>query len=359
MTIGSEQQTIHKKEEKMDRTRASAVMIMFIVSCLIIAGGKVAEAAPAKTISMGCGPAVAAGYPVGVALSNFLNKRIEGFKLVPVELGTVAALRRVAADEMDMTYSSAFDIVSAYTNTGAFEKQPFKEGTQPYQGIWFWPTVQFMVTRTDTNIHSLDDLKGKKVSLGSPKEGIYNVAKAAFQAMGLTNQWSEKIVEGSDRAQALKDKHVDAVLGVVVGMNTLAGHTMQVELYNELRAVGMSKAQEEIIERTPGISFIKVPAKLFKRNMGMDEIPGFGIMYGWSFARSVDLELVYQFVKNCFENSAKLVELARLFEMFNRDPKGTASLGLKACSIVPIHPGAAKYYREIGIWNPSWIEGKR
>jgi TRAP transporter TAXI family solute receptor len=214
-----------------------------------------------------------------------------------------------------------------------------------------------MVTRTDTDIYTYDDLKGRNVSLGSPKEGLYAFAKAAFEAMGLTDKWTERVVGSSDRPQALKSKNVDAILAVVNAMNTLAGHTMQLELYNKLRALKMSKAQEDIINSTPGIAVARVPASLFKNPMGMDEIPGIGNVYGWSFSPTVDAEIVYQFVKTCFENSGKLIEFARVFEMFSKDPKSTVLIGLNAASKAPVHPGAAKYYKEIGIWDKSWIEG--
>jgi len=215
-----------------------------------------------------------------------------------------------------------------------------------------------MVTRADTNIYTLDDLKGKSVSLGSPKEGLYAFAKAAYDALGLTKEWKEKVVQGNDRAQALKSGNVDAILAVVNAMNTLAGHTMQLELYNKLRALKMTKEQEDIINKTPGISVVMVPSKVFKNDMGMAMLPGIGNVYGWAFAPSVDPEIAYQFVKTCFENAKQVGELARVLEMFSKDPKAMALMGLKSASKAPVHPGAAKYYKEIGIWDNSWIVGK-
>lgn len=346
---------------KMDWKRVFTRIFIILFVGLCLSWGPLTGSAAAKDIqmSMGCGPTVASGYPAGVALSAFLNKRIEGLKLIPIELGTAAAIRRVSAGEMDLTYSNAFDIVASYTNKGAFKKNPLEPGTQPYQGIWFWPVAQFMVTRIDTDIYSLDDLKGRNVSLGSPKEGLYAFAKTGCEALGLTKQWTERVVTSDDRPQALKTKNVDAILACVIGNNTLARHTMQVELYNKLRALKMTKAQEDIINSTPGIAIVMTPAKLFKRDMGMEEIPSIGNVYGWSFAPSADAEMVYQFVKNCFENADKLVELARPFALFSSDPKGTILMGLTACGkVAPVHPGAAKYYKEIGIWDPAWVEGK-
>lgn len=317
--------------------------------------------ASAKTIqlSMGCGPAKAAGYASGVALSAFLNKRNTNVKLIPIELGSTAAARRVAAGEMDLTYSNAFDMVGCYKNTGAFQKAPMKDGTQPYQAIWFWPVIQFMVTRADTDIYTYDDLKGRDISLGGPKEGLYAFGKAAFEAMGLTSQWNEKIVTSSDRPQALRSKTVDAITGVAVAMNTLAGHTMELELYNKLRALKMTKLQEAQIAKIPGIAFMEVPGKLFKNDIGMESIPAIGNAYGWSFSRKVDPEIVYNFVKTCFENAPQLKKLARTFEYFCKDPKQATLAGLKSTAgIVPVHPGAARYYKEINLWDENWIEGK-
>ena len=344
----------------MDRNKSFSFIAVILFAGLLLVFELFTGPASAKAVemSMGCGPSVAAGYPAGVALSNFLNKEIDGLKLVPIELGTAAAIRRMAAGEIDLTYSNAFDLIGTYTNKGAFAKNPLEPGTQPYQGIWFWPISQFMVTRVDTDIYTLDDLKGKNISLGSPKEGLYAFAKEAFNSLGLTEQWTERVITASDRPQTLKSKSVDALLAVVAAMNTLAGHTMEVELYNKLRAVKMSEAQEEIINKTPGITIIYVSMKLFKEDMGVPEVPAISNMYGWSFAPSADPEMVYRFVKACFENAQKLAELARVFEMFSQDPKGTVIKGLTSASTTPVHPGAARYYKEIGIWDNSWIEGK-
>lgn len=339
--------------------KKGSTQIAVIFFAVLLFGTFAGTAAAEVQMSMGCGPSVASGYPAGVALSNFLNKQIDGLKLIPIELGSAAAIRRVSAGEMDLTYSNAYDVVSAHTNKGAFAKSPLKPGTQLQQGIWFWPVAQFFVTRTDTDIYSLDDLKGKTISMGSPKEGLYAFAKTGFEALGLTEQWKERIVTGADRPQALKTKNVDAILGAVIGQNTLARHTMQLELYNKLRALKMSEAQEDIINKTDGIGVIMVPAELFKNDMGMKEIPSIANLYGWSFAPSADANMVYQFVKTCFEHSEKLVELARPFKLFSADPKGTVVAGLNACgSSAPVHPGAAKYYKEIGIWNDAWVVGK-
>ncbi|MBN2059526.1 MAG: TAXI family TRAP transporter solute-binding subunit [Deltaproteobacteria bacterium] len=344
----------------MGRSKSFLFVAVILFAALFLLPGIFSGPASAQTVemSMGCGPSVAAGYPAGVALSNFLNKKIEGLNLIPIELGTAAAIRRMAAGEMDLTYSNAFDLIGTYTNKGAFEKNPLAPGTQPYQGIWFWPISQFMVTRVDTDIYTLDDLKGKNISLGSPKEGLYAFAKEAFNALGLTEQWTERVITASDRPQTLKSKSVDALLAVVASLNTLAGHTMEVELYNKLRAVKMSKAQEDIINNTPGITIIYIPTNLFKEDIGIPEVPAISNMYGWSFAPSADAEMVYRFVKACFENAQQLAEMARVFEMFSKDPKGTAIKGLTSASTTPVHPGAARYYKEIGIWDNSWIEGK-
>ena len=260
---------------------------------------------------------------------------------------------------MDATYSNAFNMVGIYNNTGAYEKNPMKVGTQPYQAIWFWPVTQFMVTRTDTDIYCYDDLKGRNISLGSPKEGLYSFAKAAFNALGLTSQWNEKIVGASDRAMALSSNSVSAITGNSVSQNTLAGHTMELELHNKLRALKMTKEQEMKIDQIPGISFIYVPANLFKHDMGMKQIPAISNAYGWCFARKTDPEVVYKFVKTCFENAAHLKDLARTFEPFSTDPKQSVLAGLNATAkIVPVHPGAARYYKEIGLWQKGWLEGE-
>lgn len=344
----------------MERKKGSSKLAIFISTGLLLTLFSRTGPLTARAVemSMGSGTASTSGYQAGVALSDFLNSRIQGLKLLPVELGTTAAIRRMSEGEMDLTLNNSFDLVGAHLSKGAFKRRPLKPGTQPYQGIWFWPAVMFMVARADSDIYSIDDLAGKSVSLGDPNLGLHAPSTAGFEALGVIQKWKQRRTTGSDVPLALKSKLLDALMVAVIGMDTPLPFALQEELRGKVRVLKMNRAQEDIINLTPGLSLMRVPSRLFGSEKRRGEIPGIGIMYGWSFAPSTDANLVYQFVKTCFENAPELESLARTFQMFSRDPKGTAKAGLKAASGVPVHPGAAKYYKEIGIWNASWKEGR-
>jgi len=96
----------------------------------------------------------------------------------------------------------------------------------------------------------------------------------------------------------------------------------------------------------------------FTQDIGMEEIPGIGVMYGWVFHPSTDTDLVYKFTKAMFENPKPLLEISPMFEPWGKEAKEISKKALGACAGVPVHPGAAKYYKEIGIWQDNWVEGK-
>ncbi len=316
--------------------------------------------APPKAVEwrMNCGPEAAAGYGVGTGMSVLLNKEIEGLTLLPIGGGTVAAARLLSGGELEAQYMNTFVIVDAWQDRGAFAEEPLK--VKAYQGVWFWTTAIIMFTREGTGIKSYDDLAGRKVTIGDPKWGLFPPQVAGYTALGLWDKMDNKLIAGDDLPDALKTGVVDASLGAIMANASPSSFLRKIDLHNrDLWGLTMTKEQQEIIDKTPGLTFTwaKV-AGGFTQDIGMEEIPGIGVMYGWAFHPSTDPDLVYQFVKTCFENQKSLLEISPMFGPWSEDAKGFSKKALGAAPGVPIHPGAAKYYKEIGIWEATWVEGK-
>jgi len=316
--------------------------------------------APPKAVEwrMNCGPEAAAGYGVGTGMSVFLNKEIEGLMLLPVGGGTVAAARLMSGGELELQYMNTFVMVDAFEDRGAFAKEPLK--VKPYQGVWLWTTSIIMFTREGTGIKTYDDLAGRKVTCGDAKWGLFPVQIAAYKALGLWDKMDNKLIGAADLPDALKTGVVDASLGAIMANNTPSGFLRNIDLHNrDIRGITMTKEQQEIINKTPGLTFLLTSAKGgFTQDIGADEIPGIGIIYGWAFHPSTDTDLVYKFTKALFEKPKPLIEISPMFEPWSEDAKGISKKAVSACAGVPVHPGAAKYYKEIGIWEDSWVEGK-
>jgi TRAP transporter TAXI family solute receptor len=304
-----------------------------------------------------CGEEGGLAYGMSGGLSKFISERVNNLQMLPEPGGTVAGARLVSRGEATATYGNPGLLQEAYAGKGPFEKTPLGK-VKPLHTIYFYPVTMFMVVRADSNIHKIDDLAGKKISLGTPAVGLTTASVDLFKAWGLWDKVDNRWISMSDFAEALKAERVDAVLGWTVGDFSAGTTVVQIDLYSKVRVLSLSDAQKKAVPKVVGLSYRTTPAKSgFKQNIGVDAIPGWAFWYGFHWASDADPELVYKTVKAFFDGRKELLKISRAFEVFAADPKDAALSAISSAPEVPVHPGAARYYKEIGIWQKNWVEG--
>ena len=197
-------------------------------------------------------------------------------------------------------------------------------------------TVQLVTCNPD--IKSVEDLKGKNVSIGSQGSGVYFNAMDFFAAYDMTEaDINPQYLSFGDSAEALKDGKIDAAF-VVAGAPTPA----VVDLCTTKGAYLVS-LDDAHVEKLQAISsaYAKsvIPAGTYE---GIDEdITTVGVKATIIANEDVTDEEAYTIVSTIFENAAAITEAhAKGAEL---DVEYASTCGL------PYHPGAAKYFAEKGI----------
>ncbi|PKN63063.1 MAG: hypothetical protein CVU57_21375 [Deltaproteobacteria bacterium HGW-Deltaproteobacteria-15] len=305
-----------------------------------------------------CGDEAGLAYAISGGLSKFLNDRIPNLKMLPEPGGTVLGARLVSKGEAAATYAHQTLLWEGYHNKGPFQKSPLGK-VKPLHTIYFYPVTMFIVTKADSNIRTIDDLAGKRVSLGIPAAGLTTASVDLFKAWGLWDKIQNRWMSLNDLADALKAGNVDAVLGWTVGDFSPPTAVVQMDTYTKCRVLDISDEQKKTIGKVSGLVSRDTPTRAaFKQDIGVDKIPGWALWFGFQWGSDVDAEMVYKSVKSFFEGAQDLAKISKAFEVFAADPKAATIAAISSTPDVPVHPGASKYYKEIGIWQKNWIEGK-
>ena len=257
------------------------------------------------------------------------------------------------------------EVVSMYASSQTFEQVINKEGPfDPKIYEWTAPITQmmwmydldygFIIRKSDADkIKSWSDLAYRKVWPQMLGTTSYELIKAELGPDGL-DIWDKlnlKTFEISHVADALRSGEVDAVSANSMGGN-IVGWTQ--EVLARVDSVMLAPTPEELEKIQKNIEFISISTtnpEDFQQDVGLTKpllSPSLGVVY--MVDPNVPEEAVYQAVKTAFENATEMANSVSTWKKFSQDPWAYNLPYLKKYKEkgVPIHPGALRYFRELG-----------
>lgn len=313
------------------------LMKLFVRSLLSITITLViASSALAVTfINIGTGSTGGTYYPVGAAMAKIWNDTIPDMRANAQSTGgTAQNISLLSKGEAEVGFSDGLYFF-AYEGKGMFEGKPMKN---LYALVPLYPEPIHFLVETGSSIKHIQDLKGKRVSVGAVGSGTEITVRMLLQ---LNNIDPDKDIRAenlglSDTATAFADKNIEA--GLTVGALGIAG---VVEI-STLGTASLIDFEPEVInslcEELPYYLPFEIPANTYK---GQTE--PIKSMASWNVlitTDAIDEETAYLMTKALYEKKQDILNVStRLSTM---DPEN-----LKYVQI-PIHPGALKYYKEIG-----------
>lgn len=227
------------------------------------------------------------------------------------------------------------------------------EMSKNIQAIFAFPMgLYHIVTYSDSGIEKLEDLAGKRVFLGPPGGGATTVMQRVVEAAtGLAaGQDFEQVNLGWDAAtQAFQDGRIDVYVN---STNAPSPVIQQLALTTEIRFLGLTEEQmknpalQQVLSR-PGGLLDEIPVGLYGDNqVNQSAVLTLGSMAGIGVGQHVDDQVVYRITKAFWENLPEKqehaawlrnVQIERAFQDLN----------------LPLHPGAIRYYEEIGLEIPA------
>ena len=297
-----------------------------------VAGGR-------KFVTVGTAPPGGAFAPVGNAIAGVVdgNKGDLNWVVTPQETkGTQQNIRQLEAGELEFGMANAAISYFATKGEGAWEKP---HGIRVVTTIA--PNVGIFVTTKSTGISTISELKGKRVVLGPSGAGFDYFLKPLLEAHGVTYE-DMTVLNGGYAAvnDMIADGKADAAfMGGAIPIPAV----VQLCASQDVVFLDLDDNVGEKLKQYP--FYFPVPVKadaytdLEKDIVGMNV----GNMQLLTHAK-VDEDTVYNFTKLMYENREQIVEKHRAGKAIN--PKNAIR-----DTGTPFHPGAIKFYKEIGIWK--------
>jgi TRAP transporter TAXI family solute receptor len=303
----------------------------------LVAGAAVAQQ---KAIAIGTGGTGGVYYPLGGGLANVLSKNLPGLQATAeVTGGSVDNLKLIGSGQSELGFSMADAALDALNG-----EDKFKSGKIPVRTLMvLYPNRMHVVTIEGTGIEKMSDLKGKRVSTGSPGSATEVMAFRVIEAAGLDKDrdMRRERLGVAESVNAIKDRKIDAffwVGGLPTAAVTDLGATpgVKIKLIDHADVVGKMNAKYGSLYAASVI-----PAKTYP---GQDQDNPIAVV--WNILVTNDKlpdDLAHTIVKTIFDKKADLVAVHREADAI--DYKSQA----KDNSPVPWHPGALKYFGEHGV----------
>ncbi|AGF79379.1 TRAP transporter solute receptor, TAXI family [Desulfocapsa sulfexigens DSM 10523] len=300
------------------------------------------SSAEQQFVTVGTGGMTSIYYPTGRAICGLVNKsrKEHGVHCLAESTGgSVYNLNTIASGEFDMGIAQSDLLNHAYNGTSKFKKEGPNTKLRTIFSIY--PEPFTVVARSDSGIKDFKDLKGKRVNIGNPGSGQRGTMEALMDAVNWTNADFKLALElrSSEQSKALCENKVDAMVFTV-------GHPNQSikEASTLCDAVMVSVEVPEVDKLVAENEYYRkaiVPGGMYR---GTDtDIPTFGVDATLVSSSDVPVDIIYNVVKAVFEN----------FDQFRKSEPAFANLKkedmIKNGLSAPLHDGAVKYYREVGL----------
>ena len=280
-------------------------------------------------------------YPLGGMLAQLISNKatIDGKKVSATAESagaSVANAKLLGNNEIESAFAAADILDAAYNGRAQFDKAPIKN-LRALAALY--PDTVQLVTRADSGINGIKDLKGKSISSGSPGSGQYQLLTDLLRVNGLAR--SDVKEDSSSFSQAvdkIKDGNLDATL-ITAGVPTAA--VTDFAQAHDLKIVPLTGPELDVLlKEQPFYTRVMLPANTYKGQT--QEVPTLAVLAVWASNSQLSDDMAYQVTKALFEN---LPIMGQVHVQGKNIKLDTA----KSVGSTPIHPGALKYYKEKGV----------
>lgn len=281
-------------------------------------------------VTIATGSASGPYFTIGSALAKRYEDKLGINASVLTTDGSVENMGLVEAGKADMAFAMSDAVTFAYRGTGVVKEM---KDLQAMAGLYL-NCVQIIALQ-GSSIHSISDLKGKRVGVGAPESGVEVNARMLLEALGITYQDIQpEYLSYTEAMEQLKNQTIDAAFFT----SGLPNPTVT-ELTKSKPVTIVPIRMEEVRklrEMYPFFQMTEIPAGTYQNEAAIPTAATVNVML---VRKDLDEELVYKLTKELFESLAFL----------QRAHQAAQSIDIKKAGYnlpIPVHPGAEKYYKE-------------
>ncbi len=281
------------------------------------------------------GPMGGSWYPLGGAISDALSKNIPGLTLAVMPGGGIGNVEALEFGKCDIGFANSCSAVDGLNGRAPFKKK--MENMRQLANLY--PQYFQMIVPADSGIKTVADLKGKVLSCDRKGLTGEQLSQLVLQVYGFDYKDMSKVhhVSYSDGVALVKDGHANAFFLI----STIPASSI-IDLAAD-RKIRMLSLPDDKIKALQKINsgFLKrvIPKGTYP---GVDyDVQGVGAFTHLVISAKLPDDLVYKITKTMVTNLPRFAEVVK-------DMKGVTAKTLAFDLGLPYHPGALKYYKEIG-----------
>ncbi|MGD8963684.1 MAG: TAXI family TRAP transporter solute-binding subunit [Desulfobacterales bacterium] len=311
--------------------------ILLLCAILLINGPALART---EFVSIGTGGTGGIYYPYGGGVAEIWTKYAEGVR-------AVAEVTGASVENVKLAHKGETVIGEVM---GDVAVDGFK-GLTKFQGkkhdilsmAIMYPNLLQIVTLKKYGITNIEQIKGKKISSGSPGSGTNFMAEAVFKALGIPlDSYKDSRLSFTESANALRDGTIEVgVWSVGPGTSSI----LDLATTHDIHIINFTpEQQQKILATRKEYSAVDLAGGVYR---GVEKaVPTIGVWNVMICQTGLSTDLVYKLVKALYEHQDYLLKI-------HPSASYTTPENAVKYSPIPLHPGTIKYLKEKGIAVPA------
>ncbi|MCF0253087.1 MAG: TAXI family TRAP transporter solute-binding subunit [Duodenibacillus sp.] len=301
-----------------------------------------AAGAPTKYVTIGTGGITGVYYPTGGAVAKIINAKRSTYGVrasVESTGGSKFNINAIASGDLDFGIAQADTQWMAFNGKGAWEGKPVKKLRAVFA---LAPEAVTFIAAEDSGIKTIQDVKGKRINLGDPGSGNRINALDIFKTAGIVpgKDFMDEKLKPADAPRILQDGRIDGFFYTVGHPN---GNIKEATAGARKCRIVSITGMEALLKDAPYYAMTTIDMKQYPTaaNAG-EKVETLGMLATLVTTSDTPDDVVYAITKEVMENLDAFKKLHPALGSLTRE---SMLQGLTA----PLHNGAAKYYKEVGL----------
>ena len=311
--------------------------ILFFCIIFVMTGQAVAKT---TFISIGTGGTGGIYYPYGGGVAEIWSKYVDGVRAVAEVTGASVENVKLAHKGETVVGEVMGDVAEAgFNGTGKFKGKKHNIKTLAVM----YPNLLQVVTLKKSGITNIEQVRGKRISTGSPGSGTNFMAEAVFKALGIPlDSYKDSRLSFTESANALRDGTIEVgIWSVGPGTSSI----LDLATTHDIHVIAFTPEQtQKIIAANKNYSSVELAGGLYH---GVDRpVSTIGVWNVMICQASLDTDMAYNLVKALYEHNDYLKKI-------HPSAAYTTPQNVVKYSPIPLHPGTVKYLKEKGVAIPA------
>lgn len=285
----------------------------------------------AENYTIGTGSQSGTYYPLGGMFAKIWSENIDDFDMrAEVTAASVENTIKVSTNKQLAGIAMGNVVLQAHQGT-----KPFPRKMDVSVLFALYPNVVQFIVPADSDIKSIKDLKGKRISLGAPGSGTRVSSTNILAALGINeDDIDAQSLNYTATTNAISAGQIDA--GAIVG-SIGVGAITELAFTHNIRILSFTPEElKTVTASNPSYQGIDVPADSYKN------VNAFSAPAVWNVLvvnKNLDTDLAYKMTKVAFDNMKEINQVISVTRF-------TTLENMNKLSGIELHPGALKYLNE-------------